>query len=117
MCPMGTSAPTKTRTFPGILFGRFGASPDSQHALRQESGDRVAVIDRVGAVEIVVPDRGWRDTQGAIDRGGHVFGALRARCRICAVFVCRADPRPATNTASREKDGLHGAPMVASRTG
>ena len=81
-----SSVDQTTRVSPATNeVGSYCRSLSHQH-LRQP-GNRVAEIDVVRAVNVVVPGGGARDAQGVVDRGRHVFGLLRVRGRVGRVLV------------------------------
>lgn len=73
----------------------------------------LAMVDVMWTIEVVFPGRGWWNTQGVIDRGGQIFRALGVGRWIRAIFVRRSDNNSALDTSTRDKDRLHGAPMIS----
>lgn len=59
--------------------------------LSKECGDRIAVVDVMGAIKFIFPDGDTRDSQGVIDRGCKVSRRLTIGCGVGPVPVRRAN--------------------------
>src|SRR5262245_53458356 len=102
------------RAFAGMPQVRPQTARSKQSS--NQPANRLAVIDVVGPILLVVEHRPRRDAEGVINRCGHVLRFLRAGGREAAVFVRGADDHAAANAAAGEEDGLYGAPMIAAGT-
>src|SRR5207237_7954924 len=80
-----------------------------------QASNWVPIVDMMRPIGGIKPSNSLRQTEGAVDRGGHVFRRLRAGRGKGAVFVRGANDRSSANAATREEDRLHGSPVVATR--
>ena len=85
------------------------------NANSDQSGDWLAVINVMRAIEVVVPRGYVGDAERVINRGGHVIGLLRIAGGVRGNLVGGADDRAAGDSGTGEEDALHRAPMIAAR--
>lgn len=80
--------------------------------LRQLANDFPASLQRAGASAAILEEAMRVNAQQVEDRRGQVLRALRARRRVAADAVARADDLPTAHPATRQRDGEAMPPVV-----